>query len=425
MQYDTLATVREMYERHGPIFTARGLHRPIVTTLGAEAGHFVYVSGADNFSWRRGMYGEALSPLLGAGLITSDDEYHDRARRIQMPAFHARRMEAAVEVMASESARAVEALPTHGVIDVYELVRDLAMSIAMRALFGLDPHAGGKGHHAAAHFERALELMSSNPLSRIMRGPGSSWSRMHSSIRQLDALVHEEIRNRRSSARTGEDVLSMLLEARDEDGNGLTDAELRDQMLTLLFGGHDTSSSTTAFLLYELARHPQALRRVLEEQDRVLTGEPPTLAQLAGELPELDMALDETLRLYPPVWFSPRLSVRAFEFAGHRVPAGTHLTHFTWGTHRLAELFPDPDAFVPDRFAPDARTSIPKGAYTPFGGGQRICIGKRFGQLVVKAMATSLLQRHRIAPLPGYEVKVVIVPTLTPKGGLPLLLSPR
>jgi cytochrome P450 len=248
---------------------------------------------------------------------------------------------------------------------------------------------------------------------------------MHKSIRQLDAIVYDEIRGRRAADSTGEDVLSMLLEATDDDGAGFSDAELRDQMMTLLFGGHDTSSSTTAFLLYELARHPAVLDCVLAEQDEVLGGHPPSLGQLAGELPELEMALEETLRLYPPVWFSPRMSIRAFEFAGHRVPAGAHFTHFTWGTHRLAELFPDPDTFVPQRFAPDARKEIPKGAYTPFGGGSRICIGKRFGQLVVKAMATSLLQRFRVEPQPGHELKIAIAPTLSPKGGLPLVLQPR
>ena len=233
------------------------------------------------------------------------------------------------------------------------------------------------------------------------------------------------------AAHGGEDILSMLIEARDEaDGPGaaaagFTDLELRDQLMHMLFGGHDTSSSTLAFLLYELARHPAALARVLAEQDAVLAGRPPTVEQLTSGLPELRMAMEETLRLYPPVWFGPRLAVKSFEFAGHRIPAGTHIIHSAWVTHHLPEVFPDPEAFVPERFAPEARRSIPRGGYIPFGGGQRICIGKRFGQLVVEAVATTLLQRFRVELQAGYELRIEKVPTLSPGNGMPMVVAGR
>ena len=193
----------------------------------------------------------------------------------------------------------------------------------------------------------------------------------------------------------------------------------------MLFGGHDTSSSTLAFLLYELARHPAALARVLAEQDAVLAGRPPTVEQLTSGLPELRMAMEETLRLYPPVWFGPRLAVKSFEFAGHRIPTGTHIIHSAWVTHHLPEVFPDPEAFVPERFAPEARRSIPRGGYIPFGGGQRICIGKRFGQLVVEAVATTLLQRFRVELQAGYELRIEKVPTLSPGNGMPMVVAGR
>jgi cytochrome P450 len=431
LQRDTLRLVLELYERYGQVFTIRSFHRPLVGLIGPEANHFVTVSGADNFSWRKGMFGEHLTPLLGDGLITTDGEPHDRARRIMMPAFHRRRLDAAVAVMLDEAGRALADWRPGDAVDVYAWVRDLAMSIAIRALVGLDPRERGVGHGAAVLFERALAYTNTEVWAMLLRGPGTPWARMQAARRDLDRIIYAEIRRRRRAAHGGEDILSMLIEARDEaDGPGaaaagFTDLELRDQLMHMLFGGHDTSSSTLAFLLYELARHPAALARVLAEQDAVLAGRPPTVEQLTSGLPELRMAMEETLRLYPPVWFGPRLAVKSFEFAGHRIPAGTHIIHSAWVTHHLPEVFPDPEAFVPERFAPEARRSIPRGGYIPFGGGQRICIGKRFGQLVVEAVATTLLQRFRVELQAGYELRIEKVPTLSPGNGMPMVVAGR
>ena len=424
-QRDTLATTLKYREEFGNLYSVRMFHRLTVVMLGPAANHFVTVTGADNFSWRRGMFGEQLIPLIGDGLITTDGEYHDRARKIMMPAFHAKRMDAAVEVMVDEAERAIGTWRSGDEVDVYHWMRDVSMSIAMRALLGLDPRQGGRGHEAAEAFERGLTFYDTETWWMLLRGPGSPWSRMKAAGRELDRIVYAEIARRRSEGTDGDDVFSMLLSTRDEDGEGFTDRELRDQLMHLLFGGHDTGSSTLSFLLYELSRHPEVLARVVAEQDRVLGGRPPTFEQLAKEMPQLDMAFDETLRLYPPVWFGPRMAVKDFEFDGYRIPAGTHIMHSSWTSHRLPEVFPDPEAFIPERFTPEARAALPKGAYIPFGGGQRICIGKRFGQLVVKAVATTILQRYRCELQPDYELEVDKLPTLSPRGGLPMVVSER
>lgn len=177
----------------------------------------------------------------------------------------------------------------------------------------------------------------------LLRGPGSPWSRMQAARRGLDGIIFAEIERRAAApGEPGEDVLAMLIAARDEDGEGFTPLELRHQLMHLLFGGHDTTSSTLSFLMYELARHPEVRGRGVQELDAVLAGRPPTAEQLIHELPYLTMVMDETLRLYPPVWFGPRMSVKPFEFAGHRVPAGVHVIHCSWASHRLPEVFPDP-----------------------------------------------------------------------------------
>ncbi len=425
MVHDPLSVLLPLYEQYGPIFSMRVLHSRIVFMLGPEANHYMTVSHPQNFAWREGSFGD-LIPLLGDGLLTIDGAYHDRARRIMMPAFHRERIEASIAVMTTEAGAAVAALEPGTVVDVYDWARNLAMRIAMRALLGLDPDDGGRGAAGAEHFERALGFYGIDYHLRLLRGPGSPWRRLVRSRAVLDEIVYGEIAERRRRPDPGRlDILSLLIEARDEDGSMLSDTEIRDQVMTLMFAGHDTSTSTLSFLFYELARHPRVLARLQSEQDEVLGAEPPTAAQLFGELPYLDMVLDETLRLYPPAWIGPRRAVREFEFGGYRVPAGAYVNYCSWASHRLPEVFADPEAFVPERFERERKTALPRGAYIPFGGGSRICIGKRFGQTEVKLVATMALARLRFERLPGRRMTVRQMPTLSPDGGLEMRIRPR
>jgi cytochrome P450 len=195
--------------------------------------------------------------------------------------------------------------------------------------------------------------------------------------------------------------------------------------MTLLFAGHDTTTSAITFLLHELARHPGALAKLYSEQDRVLGGGHPDAATLERELPELEMAMDETLRLYPPAWIGPRRAIEDFEFSGHTVKAESYVSYCSWASHRLPDVFPDPEAFVPERFTRERKAALPRGAYVPFGGGSRICIGKRFGQTEVKAIATAILRRFRLELIPGSTMRVRQMPTLSPDGGLEMVVRAR
>jgi cytochrome P450 len=242
----------------------------------------------------------------------------------------------------------------------------------------------------------------------------------------LDEIVYGEIANRRG-APDGDrmDILSLLLAARNEAGEGFTDKEIRDQVMTLMFAGHDTAASTLAFMMYELARHPEVREKLYEEQDRVLGGDPPDIERLEREMPYLEMVLDEVLRLYPPAWIGPRRAVRDFEFNGHGVFRGTHVNYSSWASHRLPEVFPEPEVFIPERFTRERKAALPRGAYIPFGGGRRICIGKRFAQTEVKLVATMLLQRLRLDAMPGRTMTVRPSATISPLGGLPMRVLPR
>ena len=422
---DPLPLLLSLYEEHGPIFSVRLLHSPVIFMLGPEANHFITVAHPESFHWRESSFGD-LIPLLGDGLLTIDDAYHDRAREIMMPAFHREQVAASVEAMVAEATPAIDRMRQGEVVDIYEWMRGLAMRIAMRALLGLDPNEAGKGAAAAEHFERALSFYGTDFHLRLLRGPGSPWSKMVRSRTVLDEIVYGEIVQRRADPDPQKmDILSLLIGVRDEAGEGFSDKEVRDQLMTLMFAGHDTSTSTLTFMMHELARHPDVVTKLCEEQDRVLGGAIPDIDRLEREMPYLDMVLDEILRLYPPAWIGPRRAVRDFEFNGCKVSRGAYVNYCSWASHRIPEVFPEPEAFIPERFTRERKAALPRGGYIPFGGGRRICIGKRFGQIEVKLVATMLLQRLRLDAMPGRTMTVRQMPTLSPRDGLRMRVLPR
>jgi cytochrome P450 len=403
---DPLRLLLDAYERHGPVFSLRVLHARNVFVLGPQANHQVLVAEADAFRWRDGGFGE-LIPLLGDGLLTIDGDRHRRERRIMLPAFHRERIAAAEAVMREEAERALAPWRDGDVVEVYHWARVLAMRVALRALFGIDPDAR-REHDPATDFERALAFYGHDYWLQVLRGPRTPWAAMQAARHRLDRLIRGEIARRRASGERGEDVLSLLLDARDQDtGAPLDDSAVRDETMTLLFAGHDTTTATVSFLLHELAGHPEVDARI--QRDPAF----------------LDPVLDETLRLYPPAWIGPRRAVRDVEIAGVRIGAGLPVNYSSWASHRLPDVWEAPDAFRPERFLPDARARIPKGAYVPFGGGSRICIGMRFGQLEIKVIARALLERFRVERVPDHVLEIRHTPTLGPHGGLPLRVRRR
>jgi cytochrome P450 len=423
--HDPLSLLLEAYERFGPVFTMRVFHGNSVFMIGPEANHYITVSHADNFSWREGHMGD-LTALLGDGLLTIDGEFHHRSRRIMLPAFHHETIAAALATMDEEIDRALEGWRDRSRIDIYYWTRRLALRIALRALFGFDPDAAGARIDVARNFEQGLGFWARDYWLQVMRGPRSPFAQMQRARRALDGVIFEEIARRRQSGERGEDILSLLLDTSDEDGNRLNDRQIRDEVMTLLFAGHDTTTSTVAFMFYELARHPQIAAALREEQDRVLGGERPNAALLmGGRLELLEMVQDETLRMYPPAWIGARKSIRTYEFAGQTVPGGAYVNYSSWVSHHLAHVFPEPEEFRPERFAPAAKAALPKGAYVPFGAGSRICIGMRFGKLEIKAIASALLQRFEFELEPGYKLRIRQMPTIGPRHGVPLIVHRR
>ena len=428
---EPLEMLLESYERYGPVFTLRLFHSNVVFMLGPQANHHMLVSHASNFRWREGQFRDLIG-LMGDGLLTIDGDFHRRSRMIMLPAFHRENIAASYDVIVQEATHALDGLAPGDELDLYAWTRKLAMRVAMRALFGLDPDGRrARAIDAAGLFEKALSFYASDYFLRVLRMRGTPWWRMQQAARELDALIYSEIAERRASGQRGQDILSLLLDGQDEDGNTLNEVQIRDEVMTLLFAGHDTTTSTVSFMFYELARNPHVATRLIAEQDAQLAGAAPTAEQLStgdrSEIgqPELEMVLDETLRKYPPAWIGPRRAIESFEFAGHMVPGRAFVNYCSWASHHLPDVFEDPEEFRPQRFEPEAKAAMPKGAYVPFGGGSRTCIGMRFGQLEVRTIATLILQRFTLS-LPGdFQLEIRQMPTISPKHGLPMRVHAR
>ncbi len=397
---DPLNLLLDAYERHGPVFTMRILSSKQVFMIGPEANHAILVSRMKDFRWRDGGFGQ-LIPLLGDGMLTIDGDFHRRSRKIMLPSFHHEQIAQSASIMEEEADRAVGAWRDGETIDVYEWARRLALRIAMRALFGF----AGDDKAAARDFEVALGFYGRDYIVQTLRGPRTPWARMHEARRRLDKLIYHAIDARRRTGERGLDVLSLLLDATDEDGHGLSDRHIRDHVMTLLFAGHDTTTATIAFLFFELDRHPEEREALEQDPDR------------------LERCLDETLRMYPPAWIGPRRAVREIDFGGYTIPAEMPVAYSSYVSHRLPHVFGDPHTFRPDRMAPEAKARLPRGAYVPFGAGSRICLGMRFGQAEIRTIARRILEDFRLERESGFQLEIRQTPTLGPRRGLPMTVA--
>jgi cytochrome P450 len=413
----------DCYQRFGSVFTVRILHAPTVFMIGPAANHYMTVSGASNFTIRESHFRDLVS-VVGDGILTTDGEYHRRMRRVVLPALHHERVASYFDAMVEETERALDGLASGQIVDVHAWARGLVQRIGLRNLFGLDPD--GERVRSSGLLEIFAHIYSVPVELMALRGPFTPWARLMRIVRKLDEVIYAEIAARRARGAESADVLGLLLDARDEDGEPLTDVQVRDQVMTLLLSGNETTASGLAFLIYELARHPDVAGRVAAELQDNLVGARPTVAQLAGgELTELEMAIDETLRMYPAVWIGPRRATEAFEFEGVTVPGGAYVDYCPLASHYLPDVFPEPECFKPERFSREAKAALPKGAYVPFGGGSRSCIGMRFAQLEIRTAATLLLNSFELGLPADFSLAVSPLPMLMPKGGVPVILSER
>ncbi len=303
------------------------------------------------------------------------------------------------------------------------------MTIVAEALFGAGV-AGNTDRVGQAIAEMMEEF--SRILGLAARFQPPAWvptrvnRKLRAAARQIDGLILGIIAERKQSHARGEtlrdDLLSLLVDARDEDGAGMSDTQIRDEAMTLFLAGHETTALVLTFALYLLSQHPDRQARLGEEVARVLGGRRPTYEDLPA-LAETELVVLETMRLYPPAWVMARQALTAVEVGGFRFPRGAEFVMSPWVVHRDPKLFPDPDTFNPDRWRDDLAKRLPRFAYFPFGGGPRVCIGNRFAMMEAKLVLAALLQRFRFEPAAETRLELRPSVTLRPRDGLRLRLA--
>jgi cytochrome P450 len=396
----------------------------VLAVSSPSAAHEVLVDNAAAFKKSRGLNRYAR-PLLGDGLLTSEAEVHKRQRKLLAPAFTHKRIGAYAEVMARETARLVDALPIGDTVDAAAEMMRLTLAIVGRTLFNADlaTDAPAIDHALPAFMQYVIDAITS-PLQLRPEWPLPRNRRMRRAVADLDAIVYRLIAERRASGRDEGDVLSMLLLARDDENTGMTDRQIRDEAMTLVLAGHETTANAMAWSLSLLADHPDAYDRLVAEAHAVLDGgrRLPTL----DDLPRLPFALavmKEAMRLHPPAYVVGREALAPVTIAGHTIPARTSVLVNIYGMHHRGDLFPDPERFRPERFVGDGEKTIPRGAYLPFGGGPRVCIGNHFalmeGQIILATLA-SRVRFARISAAPPVEEPLI---TLRPRDGLPMRVT--
>jgi cytochrome P450 len=367
-----------------------------------------------------------LGPLLGEGLLISEGEFWRRQRRIAAPAFHAKRVADLVTPITSCTEATLERwCAMTGPFDIAAEMLALTLDIVARTMFSTDVGAEIASLRRLTDVVVALRPSTLDLLGlpQWIRRPQTAAYRR--AIAEFEALVARLLAERRADGRDRGDLLSMLLAARDpETGEGMSDKQLRDEILTILLAGHETVANALTWTWYLLARSPQAEARLHEELDRVLGGRAPRFADLA-ELEWTRMVIEEAMRLFPPAHTITRTAIGEDCIGGVRVPAGASITISTYVTHRNPNLWSEPERFDPERFAPDAVARRHRFAYLPFGGGPRICIGNGLALAEAKAILATIAQRYRVRLVPGHVVEPIGLVTLRAKNGAWVTLEPR
>jgi cytochrome P450 len=413
---DRLAFMQRLAEL-GTVARFRIFNQEIYHISEPEAVQHIFQDNAHNYF--KGKLFDPMRSLVGNGLFVSDGDFWLRQRRLMQPAFHQRRLAALVDGMAAETQVSLEcwaqAAAAGQVINMAEETTALAMRVVTRALFSSGLSGGEKRlADAITVLIDELAFRFEMPFYPPLSFPTSRNRHTRAAVRAIDDEVYAIIARRRVDPAVKDDLLAMLMEARDEgDGKSMTDHQLRDEVLIMFAAGHETTANAMAWAFYELQRHPDVLANLRAELAEVLDGRVPT----ADDLPRLvytRMVIDEVLRLYPPVAVTNRQAVQQDEVCGFRIPAGAVVGVSPYMTHRDPRFWKDPLSFDPQHFSHGQSAGRPRFAYFPFGGGPRQCIGKDFALYEAAVVLAIAAQRFDWQLAPGEEVRPNLRVTFRP-----------
>jgi cytochrome P450 len=385
----------------------------------------VLVTNQRNFLKGRGL--ERAKRLLGNGLLTSEGAVHVRQRRLMQPAFHRDRIAAYASVM-TEYAQRVEQRWTEGArLDVAKEMNRLTLGIVGKTLFDADVDAQAATVGAALTDVLGSFWLNMLPLADLLEHlPLPAFRRSKRARAELDRIIYAMIAERRASPVDRGDLLSMLLLAQDEegDGGGMSDAQVRDEAMTIFLAGHETTANALSWTWHLLSGAPEVESRLHEELDRVLGGRAPALDDVP-KLQFVEQVVTESMRLFPPAWIIGRRAIHDYPVRDYLVPARGIVVMSPYVIHRDARFFAEPERFNPDRWTPAFKASLPPFAYFPFGGGARRCIGESFAWMELVLVVSVIAQRWRLRAVPGHPVVPQPVVTLRLKHGLKMTVERR
>lgn len=429
-QRDALGLLRQWHRDYGDVvYLGFGPNR-FYWLFHPELAREVLVTQARRFR-RTGRQVEVLREWDGDGLVTSDGDFWARQRRLVMPAFAPRRSEGYARAMTAATSRLADrwvADPPDR-IEMNSTMTGLTLEIMASTLFGVEftENTREMGEAVAALSEYAVRELG-KPFSWPNWVPLPSIRRKLRAIRFLDDTIDRLIRDRRASSEDRGDLLSILLQAKDDegDGSGLTDEQVRHQAMTMFLAGHDTTAGALPWVWYLLATHPEAEARVIDEIDRVANGRPLTAEDLS-QLTYTRMVIRETLRLYPQAYvLFARVAAEDVVLGGYEIPRGSQIFPVPYVIHHDPRWYANPEAFDPERFVPERFDTLPDCAWIPFGAGPRACIGAAFATMEMMLVVGTILQRFRLTvspeqgtpePLPSFSLR--------PKGGLHMVAEQR
>ena len=363
--------------------------------------------------------------LLGEGLLTNEGKFHLRQRRLAQPAFHRDRLKAYSQVMAEYADRAASRWQEGETRDMAQEMMRLTLAVVAKTLFSADVESeASEVGQALTDVLGLFDLMLVPGTAFLQHLPLPAMRRFNRALKQLNGIIYGIIREHRESGKDAGDLLSMLMMAADDQGDGsrMNDKQLRDEAMTLFLAGHETTAVALTWTWYLLSQHPQAAAKLREELETVLDGRLPAFDDLP-RLPYTEMVMAESMRLYPPAWGISRLAIEAHEIDGFPIAKGTLCLLSPYVMHRNPVFFADPERFDPERWMPEARETRPKYSYFPFGAGARICIGERFAWTEGILILATIAQKWKMNLAPDQQIAHLAQITLRTRYGMRMQLS--
>ena len=397
------------HQKYGPIFKTQILGRPTVVMVGAEANRFILSTDMHRFSWREG-WPNTFKELLGESLFLQEGEEHRRNRKLLMPAFHGPALANYLASMEGIVQNYLEKWESLGTFTWFGELKQMTFDIASSLLMGSEP--GPLTARLSQWFTELTTGLFAVPLRW-------NWTTYGKALKARDQLLaHIEQAIIRRQQEPAQDALGLLVQSRDEEGNGLSLEEIKVQALLMLFAGHETTTSMLTLMCMALAQHPNVLARARAEQQALAANGSLTLEQLK-QMTYLEQVLREVERLYPPIAGGFRGVVQEFEFNGYYVPKGWQALYRINSTHKDSRVYTEPERFDPDRFSSErAEHRKQEFSLVGFGRGPRICLGISFAQMEMKIFAAHLLRHYTWELLPGQNLTLTPIPTLHPRSGL-------